>query len=169
MPLTCVEVQLRTRVKPKFGRTVTMGRLANLTKPINGRAACHYCGPCERGCVTHSYFNSAFTTVADALKTGNCTHIPNAMVYQVLMDKATNKARGVIYVDRITRETREVRAKTVVLCAQALESTRILLNSPRDRRPREFERRARPLPDGPHVGRRAARPASSPTCRASRA
>ena len=51
------------------------------------------------------------------------------MVYQVLMDKATNKARGVIYVDRITRETREVRAKTVVLCAQALESTRILFNS----------------------------------------
>ena len=59
---------------------------ANLTKPINGRPPCHYCGPCERGCVTHSYFNSAFTTVADALKTGNCTHIPNAMVYKVLMD-----------------------------------------------------------------------------------
>src|SRR5215212_2459628 len=129
MPLTCVEDKVRSSIKSKFGRTLTMGRLANLTKPINGRQACHFCGPCERGCVTHSYFNSAFTTVADALKTGKCTHIPNAMVYQVLMDKATNKARGVTYVDRITRETREVRAKTVVLCAQALESTRILLNS----------------------------------------
>ena len=41
------------------------------------------------------------------------------MVYQVLMDKATNKARGVSYVDRITRETREVRARTVVLRAGA--------------------------------------------------
>jgi choline dehydrogenase-like flavoprotein len=51
------------------------------------------------------------------------------MVYQVLMDKKTNKANGVSYVDRITRETRELRAKSVVLCAQALESTRILLNS----------------------------------------
>ena len=120
------------RSRRKFGRTLTMGRLANITKPINGRAPCHYCGPCERGCVTHSYFNAAFTTVADALKSGNCTHIPNAMVYQVLMDKATNKARGVTYVDRITRETREMRAKTVVLCAQALESTRILLNSAKD-------------------------------------
>jgi choline dehydrogenase-like flavoprotein len=129
MPLTCVEERVRGALKTKFGRTLTMGRLANITKPINGRSPCHYCGPCERGCVTHSYFNAAFTTVADALKTGNCTHIPNAMVYQVLMDKATNKARGVTYVDRITRETREVRAKTVVLCAQALESTRILLNS----------------------------------------
>jgi glucoside 3-dehydrogenase (cytochrome c) catalytic subunit len=132
MPLTCVENKVRGAIKSKFGRTLTMGRLANITKAINGRAPCHYCGPCERGCVTHSYFNAAFTTVADALKSGNCTHIPNAMVYQVLMDKATNKARGVTYVDRITRETREIRAKTVVLCAQALESTRILLNSAKD-------------------------------------
>jgi len=132
MALTCVENKVRGAIKTRFGRTLTMGRMANITKPINGRAPCHYCGPCERGCVTHSYFNAAFTTVADALKSGNCTHIPNAMVYQVLMDKATNKARGVTYVDRITRETREVRAKTVVLCAQALESTRILLNSAKD-------------------------------------
>jgi choline dehydrogenase-like flavoprotein len=132
MPLTCVEDRVRNSIKSKFGRTLTMGRLANITRPINGRAPCHYCGPCERGCVTRSYFNAAYTTVADALKTGKCTHIPNAMVYQVLMDKATNKARGVTYVDRITRETREVRAKTVVLCAQALESTRILLNSAKD-------------------------------------
>jgi choline dehydrogenase-like flavoprotein len=129
MPLTCVENHVRNTIKTKLGRTLTMGRLANLTRPINGRSPCHYCGPCERGCVTHSYFNAAFTTVADALKTGKCTHIPNAMVYQVLMDKATHKANGVSYVDRITRETREISAKSVVLCAQALESTRILLNS----------------------------------------
>ena len=44
--------------------------MAILTKPLNGRAPCHYCGPCERGCVSRSYFNAAFTTVADALKTG---------------------------------------------------------------------------------------------------
>ncbi len=58
MGLTCAETLLRKRVKEKLGWTVTLGRSANLTKPINGRAACHYCGPCERGCVTHSYFNS---------------------------------------------------------------------------------------------------------------
>ena len=129
MPLSCVETKVRSSIKAKFGRTLTMGRLANLTKSINGRAPCHFCGPCERGCVTRSYFNAAYTTVADALKTGKCTHIPNAMVYQVLMDKKTHRARGVTYVDRITRETREIRAKAVVLCAQSLESTRILLNS----------------------------------------
>jgi choline dehydrogenase-like flavoprotein len=129
MPMTCAEMQLRTRVKQKLGYTVTMGRSANLTKPINGRAACHYCGPCEQGCVTHSYFNSAFTTVADALKSGNTTLITNAMVYKVLTDKATGKATGVMYIDRNTREVREVHAKVVLICAQALESARILLNS----------------------------------------
>ncbi len=51
------------------------------------------------------------------------------MVYQVLTDASTNKARGVSYIDRRTRQVREVYGKVVVLAAQALESTRILLNS----------------------------------------
>ena len=129
MPMTCAETRLRTRVKQKLGRTVTIGRTANLTKPINGRQACHYCGPCERGCVTHSYFNSAFTTVADALKTAKCTLIPNAMAWKVLTDPATHRATGILYIDRNTHEAKEVHARVVVLCAQALESVRILLNS----------------------------------------
>ena len=129
MPMSCAETQLRTRVKEKLGWTVTIGRAANITKPINGRAPCHYCGPCEQGCATHSYFNSAFTTVADALKSGNTTLITDAMVYKVLTDPSTHKATGVMYIDRVTREVKEVKARAVLLCAQALESTRILLNS----------------------------------------
>jgi len=104
-------------------------RSANLTKPINGRGPCHYCGPCERGCMTHSYFNSAFTTVADALATGNCTLISNAMAYKVVMDPERNKARGILYIDRMTKQPREVSARAVILCAQSQESVRILLNS----------------------------------------
>jgi choline dehydrogenase-like flavoprotein len=129
MPMSCAETQLRTRVKNKLGWTVTIGRAANITRPINGRGPCHYCGPCEHGCVTHSYFNAAFTTVADALASGNTTLITNAMAYKVLTDPGTNKATGVMYIDRLTREVKEVRARAVVLCAQALESARILLNS----------------------------------------
>ena len=129
MPLTCPETRLRERVKERLGWSVTIGRAANLTRSVKGRAACHYCGPCERGCMTRSYFNSAFTTVADALATGRCTHIPNAMVYQVIMDMEHNRARGVRYVDRVTRNVREVFGRVVVLCAQALESVRILFNS----------------------------------------
>ena len=129
MGLNCAEIQFRTRVKDKLGWTVSPTRTANLTRPLNGRAPCHYCGPCDRGCVTHSYFNSVFTTVADALRSGNCTLIPNAMAYKVLMDADNNKARGVMYIDRVTREAKEVHGRAVVLCAQSLESVRILLNS----------------------------------------
>jgi choline dehydrogenase-like flavoprotein len=129
MGMTCVEHLVRNRLKEKFGRTLTLGRSANLTRATNGRAPCHYCGPCERGCVTHSYFNSYFTTVADALATGRCTLIPNAMVHRILMDSDRNRATGVEYVDRVTRQTREVSARVVALCAQSLESVRILFNS----------------------------------------
>ncbi|HEY1262504.1 MAG TPA: GMC family oxidoreductase [Terriglobales bacterium] len=129
MALTCQETLLKRRAKEKLGWTVTLSRSANLTRPQNGRAACHYCGPCERGCQTLSYFNSAFTTVADAVNSGNCTLISNAMVHQVLMDAETGRAKGVQYVDRESMATRELHARAVVLCAQAQESVRILLNS----------------------------------------
>lgn len=129
MPLTCAETRIRNEVKRAFGRTVTIGRTANLTRPLNGRAACHYCGPCERGCRTKSYFNAAFTTVADALATGNCTLVTNAMVYQVMMDANHKRATGLRYVDRVSRQTREIQGRVVILCAQALESVRILFNS----------------------------------------
>ena len=129
MPLNCLEAHFRDRVKAKLGWLVGPTRTANITKPLNGRAPCHYCGPCHQGCVTHSYFNSSFTTVADALASGNCTLITNAMAYKVLMDPDRNRARGILYIDRNTREAKEVEANVVVLSAQALESVRILLNS----------------------------------------
>jgi choline dehydrogenase-like flavoprotein len=129
MKMSCGEIRLRESTKKKFGRTVTIGRAAILTQPHNGRAPCHYCGPCERGCFTYSYFSSPFTTVKDALKTGNTTLITDAIVSHVDMDPGANKARGVTFVHRTTKESKQVRGKAVVLCAQALESTRILLNS----------------------------------------
>jgi choline dehydrogenase-like flavoprotein len=129
MALRCPEAFFRDRVKAKLGWVVTPMRVANITRPFNGRAPCHYCGPCDLGCVTHSYFNSSFTTVADALASGYCTLIPNAMAYKVLMEPDRRRARGVLYIDRNTHEAKEIEARAVVLCAQALESVRILLNS----------------------------------------
>jgi glucoside 3-dehydrogenase (cytochrome c) catalytic subunit len=128
MPMTCQELRLRERVKQKFGRTVTIARAANLTAALNDRAPCHYCGPCERGCITNSYFNSAFTTLADALKSGNCTLITDAMAYKVLTDR-DRRARGLLYIDRQSKKQREIYGRVVILCAQTQESTRILLNS----------------------------------------
>ncbi len=129
MAMTCAETALRTRWKEKFGRTLTQGRTANLTRAHNKRQACHYCGPCEHGCVTHSYFNASFTTMADAMATGRCTLVTGAMVYKVLVDPSTRRARGVLYIDRATRQPREIFGRIVALCAQTQESVRILFNS----------------------------------------
>jgi choline dehydrogenase-like flavoprotein len=129
MAMTCAETALRTRWKEKFGRTLTQGRTANLTRAHNKRQACHYCGPCEHGCITHSYFNASFTTMADAMATGRCTLVTGAMAYKVLVDPATRRARGMLYIDRATRQPREIFGRIVALCAQTQESVRILFNS----------------------------------------
>ncbi len=129
MAMTCGEIMLRKAVKEKFGHTVTIGRSANLTAPLNGRAPCHYCGPCERGCITHSYFNSPTVTLAAAQATGRLTLLTDAVVSHVTTDLNRGRATAVRYVHRLTRESRELRGKVVVLCAQSMESVRILFNS----------------------------------------
>lgn len=113
MKMTPGELLLRDRVRDRFNRTVTIGRIA--TDARNGRRL-----PC---------FASPFTTVADALRSGHCDLFTNAVVAFINIDRNTNQARGVTYVDRLTRRTYEVKARAVILCAQALESTRILFNS----------------------------------------
>src|SRR5579883_522025 len=149
MDMTCGETILRDRAKEKMGRTVTIGRVAILTQKHNGRAACHYCGPCEQGCITTSYFASPGTTIADALKTGRLTLLTDAVAARIPMKDG--KATGVMYVDRVTRQVKEIRAKVVVLCASTLESTRLLLNF----RNLQQQRRARPLRDGSSLSGRS--------------
>jgi choline dehydrogenase-like flavoprotein len=127
MEMTCGELALKKAMMEKFGRVLTIGRAAILTRDHNGRKACHYCGPCERGCQTFSYFSSPFTTVADALKTGRLTLLTDAVAARI--NVKDGKASSVTYIDRFSKQEREVRGKLVVLCASTLESTRLLLNS----------------------------------------
>jgi len=67
--------------------------------------------------------------LADAFRTGRLTLRANAVVSHVVLDKATGRASGVAFFDRRTGRAHEVHGKVVVLCASAIESTRILLNS----------------------------------------
>jgi choline dehydrogenase-like flavoprotein len=135
MALTCGEQLLKSAAKKKFGRTVTIGRVAILTQDLHGRPKCHYCGPCSRGCTTGSYYSSPASTLPSAQATGRLTLIPNAIVSHVVVDPKTGKANGVYFVDRLTKNHREVRAKVVILCASTLESTRIMLNSRSEKYP----------------------------------
>ena len=72
MALRCAEQHVRDRLLKAYNgeRVVTIGRVAILTADHNGRQACHYCGPCERGCITRSYFSSLNSTLPAAVRTG---------------------------------------------------------------------------------------------------
>jgi choline dehydrogenase-like flavoprotein len=129
MHLTCGEELARKAIKQKLGRTLTIGRVAILTRDLNGRPKCHYCGPCSRGCTTGSYYSSPASTLPAARATGRLTLISNAVVSHVVVDEDTGKCKGVYYVDRLSRQHREALSRVVVLCASCLESTRIMLNS----------------------------------------
>ncbi|HZS05607.1 MAG TPA: GMC family oxidoreductase [Blastocatellia bacterium] len=130
MNMTCGEHMLKKAVEGNFqNRRVIIGRAAILTKPHQGRAACHYCGHCDRGCDTHSYFSSPGSTLPAAAKTRRMTLRPNSVVREVLIDPNTGKARGVRIIDQVSKRDYEEYAKVVVLCASTLESTRILLNT----------------------------------------
>ncbi|MFN0119397.1 MAG: GMC family oxidoreductase [Blastocatellia bacterium] len=137
MSMTCGEQLLKKAVESNWrDRNVIIGRVAMLTQNHNGRAACHYCGNCERGCSTASYYSSANVTIVAAQKTGNLTLRPDAVASHVIVDTKTGRAKGIAFIDRKTRKAREVFAKVVVLCASTIESTRLLLNSATRQYPR---------------------------------
>ncbi len=64
-----------------------------------------------------------------AQRTGRLELRSNAVVSHITIDANSNKAKGVVYIDRDTKQAREVLGKVVVLCASTIESLRILLNS----------------------------------------
>jgi glucoside 3-dehydrogenase (cytochrome c) catalytic subunit len=131
MAMNCVELQARDAIARRFGRdrVLTIGRVANLTRDHQGRAACHYCGPCQRGCITRSYFSSLSSTLPAAEATGRLTLVPWSIVRSLERDRRTGRVSTVHVVDARTREARAYTGRIVFLCASAIESARILLNS----------------------------------------
>jgi choline dehydrogenase-like flavoprotein len=108
--------------------TCIPSRLSILTRPLNGRPACHYCGQCNRGCGVKANFSSPDVLIAPALETGKLTLLTNAMAREVTLGP-DGLANGVSYIDKHTGMDEHVQAKVVVLAASAMESARILLNS----------------------------------------
>src|SRR5580658_3312289 len=108
--------------------TCIPSRMAIITKPVNGRAPCHYCAQCGRGCISASNFSSSQVMIPPAQATGRFTLIPNAMAREVVVSKE-GKAQAVSYIDKTTRQEMRVYAKAFVLAASSCETARLLLNS----------------------------------------
>lgn len=130
MEMNCIEKHVRKSIEKNFpGRHMTVGRVAHLTEPLNGRGTCQYRNRCSRGCPYGAYFSSNAVTLPAAEKTGNYTIRPHSMVHSILYDEQTNRAKGVVVIDTETKQTTEYYARVVFCCASTIASTQILLNS----------------------------------------
>ena len=129
----CYELLIK-KAADELKITCIPSRLSILTRPLNGRAACHYCGQCGRGCATHSNFSSTSVFLPPALATGKLKIVTGAMAREVLTD-TSGLATGVSYVNTADGQEYTVRAKAVVLAASACESARLMLNSRSPRHP----------------------------------
>ena len=136
MQMNCVEEHFKSVLNEHYDdRTMTIGRVAVLTQKHNGREPCHYCGPCERGCSTGSYFSTQSATLPAALATGNLTVLTDSIAEKVLYDEESNRASGVRVVDANTLGKTDYKAQVVFLCASTLGTTQLLLNSATERFP----------------------------------
>lgn len=134
MEMNCVEKDVAERIKKHYGgkRHMIIGRTANLTQNHGGRTQCQYRNKCRLGCPFGGYFSTQSATLPAAVKTGNLTLRPYSIVKQVLYDKDLKKATGVEVIDAETNQTYEFKSKIIFLCASALNSTWILMNSATD-------------------------------------
>ena len=138
MELNCVEQHVREQVGENFDdRVMTAGRIAHINsdKAFEGRTRCQFRNRCIRGCPFGAYFSSLSSTLPAAERTGNLTLRPDSIVHEVMYDPNTKKATGVKVIDRETNETLEFKAKVIFLCASAIASTSILMQSKSDRFP----------------------------------
>ncbi|MEM8766183.1 MAG: GMC family oxidoreductase [Pseudomonadota bacterium] len=138
MAMNVLERHVREQIEANFPeRTMTIGRTAVLTQPLPGsnRGVCHYCGPCHRGCSVGAYFSSQSSTLPAAEATGNLTLEANAVVASLEHDPATGRVRAVQVIDTLSGARRTVRGKLIFLCASAIGSAQILLNSKSEAHP----------------------------------
>jgi choline dehydrogenase-like flavoprotein len=144
MEMNCVEKDLKAKSESRFPeRRITIGRAAHLTAPTQeqlalGRGQCQNRNMCQRGCPFGAYFSSNAVTLVAAERTGNMTIRPNSTVTSLIFDEKGGKATGVRVLDETTGEEIEFYARVIFLCASAMNSAWIMLNSTSTRFPNGF-------------------------------
>ncbi|HYK57279.1 MAG TPA: GMC family oxidoreductase, partial [Flavisolibacter sp.] len=73
MEMNCVEKDVAARIKEKMKRHMIIGRVANITVPLQSRTNCQYRNKCWLGCPFGGYFSTQSSTLPAAMKTGNLT------------------------------------------------------------------------------------------------
>ena len=133
MELNCLEEHVKKILSENYDdRIMTIGRVAHITegnKKGAGRTACQYRNRCERGCPYGAYFSTNSSTLPAAEATGNLTLSPDSIVSEVIYNPKTQKAKGVRVINAITKQVFEYQSRIIFLCASAMASTAILMQS----------------------------------------
>jgi choline dehydrogenase-like flavoprotein len=127
LPLRVHEVLIKNACT-SLGIPAIPGRKAMITRPHNGRAACHYCAQCGHGCVTASAYSSSQVQIFPAMKTGKLQIVTGAMARELIVGK-DGRVKAVSYIDKQSREEKSVACRVVVVAASTCETARLLLNS----------------------------------------
>src|SRR3954469_1780392 len=131
-PMNAAEIWVKDRLEKALpDRKVIHTRSANMTedKPEQGRARCQDRNMCARGCSFGAYFSTQAVTLPAARKTNNLTLLSDQVVTNLEYDPKTKRVTGVRVVDANTMQAKVYTARIVFLCASAMASTQILLNS----------------------------------------
>jgi len=137
MELNVVEKDVAAKIKAHYNnkRTLIIGRTAHVTGPLGHspqRTNCQYRDMCWNGCPFGAYFSTQSSTLPAAMATGKLTLGINSIVKEIIYDKDTKMAKGVRIIDAETNQTKDYFSKIVFLCASALNSAWILMNSATD-------------------------------------
>jgi len=101
---------------------------AILSKPKEERNNCYYSNYCgSYPCISGAKGSARASLLQPALKTGNLTIITHAFVKKLVEKKS--KVTEAIYIDTQTREKHSIKATLFIVAGQAVESSRLLLNS----------------------------------------
>jgi choline dehydrogenase-like flavoprotein len=148
MDLTPAEKDFKAKIEAAFpGRRLISGRCAHLTQaqPQHeelGRISCQYRSLCERGCTYGAYFSSLSATLPAARRTGNLTIVTDAIAHSLIHDPKSGKVTGVRVIDANTKQGRTYQAKLVFLCASAIATAQILLQSTSEAHPNGLANRS---------------------------
>ncbi len=135
MDMTCVEKSAKAKIETAFPeRKLIIGRAAHLTKPTEeqialGRTNCQFRNQCERGCSFGAYFSSVSALLPAAERTGNMTMLADTVVEKILYDPKTKRATGVRTINRKTKQSKDITARVIFLCASTIGTVQIMLNS----------------------------------------
>jgi choline dehydrogenase-like flavoprotein len=136
--MNALEKHIRAHMAEAFKgeRKLICSATAVLSREHNGRGPCQGRNQCARGCPYSAYFSSNGVTLPAAAATGNLTLKPDSLVHSLVYDDTLRRVTGVRVIDAATRQTSEYSARVVFLCASALNSTAVLLNSTSARFPK---------------------------------